>query len=347
MSSDAGDISDILSQGDIDALMNMGSSSGGGGGDEVGVVFRSNGERFPKDQKVKINVCDFRNPVFLTESEMRQVRIRHESFIHYMAARLSMFIRMDVGLKMSKLHTMSFTEFTETIASPTFINLFRVGGLNGVGVMSINPRLAMTLVNRMLGGKGHSVTDERYLTDIEMALIEDAVRLMLQEWCSQWEEMDGLAPTIVGRENNGRFLQTSSHDAVTLVLDIEATMGDCCEGIQIGVPYAMIDPMIKAMKQSNKDMTRNATARQKKKWLPTYSSINVPLVAEWDAFDITVGDILRLRKGDILQMPSSILAETKIRMNGVTRFIGEVGVENDHVAVQIIEQVKEIKENQL
>lgn len=336
---DDSDLSDILSQGDIDALMNMASSSGS---DEVGVIFRADGERFPKDVKVKVNVCDFRNPVFLTESEMRQVRIRHESFIHYMAARLSMFIRMDVSLKMAKLHTMSFTEFTETIASPTFINLFRVGGLNGVGVMSINPRLAMTLVNRMLGGKGHSVTDERYLTDIEMALVEDAVRLMLEEWCNQWEEMEDLQPSIVGRENNGRFLQTSPHDAVMLVLDIEAAMGDCSEEIQIGVPYAMIDPMIKAMKQSNKDMTRNNAARTKRKWLPTYSSIDVPIVAEWDAFEIRVSDLLRLREGDILQMPAEMIAETKVRINGVTRFIGEVGIDNDHVAVQINEQVNEL-----
>lgn len=338
------DLSDILSQDDIDALMSESGGSSSGSTEGVGTIFSAEGERFPENAGVKVNVCDFRNPVFLTESEMRQVRIRHESFIHYMAARMSMFIRMDVSLKMSKLHTMTFEEFTETIPSPTFINLFRVGGLNGVGVLSVNPRLAMTLVNRMLGGKGHSVSDERYLTDIEMALVEDAVRLMLQEWCSQWEEMEDLQPKIVGRENNGRFLQTSSHDAVMLVLDVEAAMGDVSEGIQIGVPYAMIDPLIKAMKASNQKMARNVAATKKRKWLPTYSGINVPVVAEWDAFEITVSDLLRLREGDILQMPASLISDTKVRVNGTTRFTGEVGVENDHVAVQIDEIVKETQE---
>lgn len=331
------DLSDILSQGDIDALMNEAQSSTDG----HGAIFSCEGDRFPDDAKVKVNVCDFRNPVFLTESEMRQVRIRHESFIHYMSARLSMFIRMDVSLKMAKLHTMTFEEFTETIPSPTFINLFRVSNLNGVGVLSINPRLAMTLVNRMLGGKGHSVSDERYLTDIEMALVEDAVRLMLEEWCSQWEEMDDLGASIVGRENNGRFLQTSAHDAVVLVLDMEAAMGDCSEEIQLGVPYAMIDPLIKAMKESNSEMSRSADTRKARKWLPSYSTINVPVSAEWDAFDVRVSDLLRLREGDILQMPSELIADTKVRVNGATRFVGEVGVDNGHVAVQVNEIVQE------
>jgi len=337
---DTGDLSDILSQGDIDALMNEASSSTDG----YGAIFSHEGERYPDDANIKVSVCDFRNPVFLTESEMRQVRIRHESFIHYMSARMSMFIRMDVSMKMSKLHTMAFEEFTETVPSPTFINLFRVGGLNGVGVISINPRLAMTLVNRMLGGKGHSVSDERYLTDIEMALVEDAVRLMLQEWCSQWEEMEDIQPTIVGRENNGRFLQTSASDTVMLVLDMEAAMGDCSEQIQIAVPYGMIDPLIKSMKARNADMSRAASARKKRKWLPSYDAINVPVTAEWDAFEIRVSDLLRLREGDILQMPADLIGKTKIRVNKSTRFVGEVGVENDHVAVQINEIVEEQEE---
>lgn len=338
---EGGDLSDILSQEDIDSLMEETESSSEG----YGKVFRPDGTLFPESKKVEINVCDFRNPVFLTESEMRQVRIRHESFIHYMAARMSMFIRMDVSLKMSKLHTMTFQEFTETIPTPTFINLFKASGLSGVGVLSINPRLAMTLVNRMLGGKGHSVSDERYLTDIEMALVEDAVRLMLDEWCNQWEESEDLHASIVGRENNGRFLQTTSHDSVILVLDMEAALGDCEEQIQLGVPYAMIDPLIKNMKGNKAASPSRQKNRTQKKWLPSYSGINVPVKAEWDACELTVADLLRMREGDVIRLPQEIIGDTKVRVNNSTHFNGEVGIENDHVAVQINEIIEQSGDN--
>lgn len=335
--SDDPDIGDMLDQGDIDALMREAEADT----ENFGVIFNSDGDRYPPESEVKVSICDFRNPVFLTESEMRQVRIRHESFIHYMSARLSMFIRMDVSLKMSKLHTLSYEEFTETIPSPTFINLFRVTGLNGVGVISVNPRLAMTLVNRMLGGKGHSVSDERFLTDIEMALMEDAVRLMLDEWCNQWQETDGLHATISGRENNGRFLQTSASDAIMLVLDVEAALGDCCEQIQLGIPYYMIDPMIKKMKESEEESSGDSGKEKESKWLPNYSDIHVPTVAEWDAFEVPVCDLLRLKEGDVLQMPKDMIKETKVRINKATRFVGEVGVEDGHVAVKVIDKLED------
>jgi flagellar motor switch protein FliM len=326
-----GGLGDLLSQGDIESLM----AEARGDSAAIGVIFNSEGDRIPSSANVKVSVCDFRNPVFLTDTEMRQVRMRQETFLHYLSARLSMFTRMDVSMKMSKLDMVPFVEFTEDIQSPTFINIFRIKGLNGVGLVNVNPRLAMTLVNRMLGGKGHGIIEERYLTDIEMALMEDAVKLMLDEWCNIWVEMEDLQPNIVGRENNGRFLQTSVNDAVMLVLDIETSLGDVSAQIQIGVPYHMIDPMIKSMRLRNTEIGKSQLAEKAQKWLPNYDKINVPVVAEWNAFEIKVSDLLRLKEGDILLMPSDIIGKTNVRVNNATLFEGEVGVEDNHVAVKL------------
>src|SRR6185312_5626450 len=110
-----------------------------------------------------------------------------------------------------------------------------------------NPRLALTLADRMLGGRGHSVKTERYLTEIEIALLEDVLVIVMEEWCGQWKAEQELRPVFIGHESNGRFLQTSPKDAVVLVLAIEVGFGDCTEQIQIGVPYYTIEPMVRKM----------------------------------------------------------------------------------------------------
>ena len=88
---------------------------------------------------------------------------------------------------------------------------------------------------------------ERYLTEIEIALIEDVVRIILDEWCGQWKAEQELRPLIIGHENNGRFLQTSPKDAIVLALTLECSFGDCSEQIQLGVPYYTIEPVVKKM----------------------------------------------------------------------------------------------------
>ena len=50
---------------------------------------------------LKIEPYDFRNPAFLSEAELRRLRLLHEDFIRYLSARLSLYLRMEFGLKMA------------------------------------------------------------------------------------------------------------------------------------------------------------------------------------------------------------------------------------------------------
>jgi len=326
---DADNISELLSQSDIDALMQEAME------EPRDVVYTHDGRRLGPDDKVHVEAYDFRNPVFLTEVELRQIRIRLEQFIHYLSARLSMFLRMDFGLRMSQMYTIAYQKFTDSIPNPTFISLFRVEQLNGVGIIDMNPRLAMTIVDRLLGGKGHSVRDERYLTEIEMALMEDVLYLMLEEWCRQWDDTRELNASLIGRENNGRFLQTSPHDAIMLVLTMEASLGDVSEAMQIGIPYYTIEPLIRKMQENARRFNGQNKETKNSRWMPIYNEIDVPVTAEWDAFETTVRDVLALRPGDLIVLPEEIIEKTLIKLEGTNRFEGKVGIENGKVAVKI------------
>ncbi|MGF1449117.1 MAG: flagellar motor switch protein FliM [Opitutales bacterium] len=329
---------ELLEQGDIDALMEEASA------EQKEAIYNCHGELFSSHDRVNVEVYDFRNPVFLTEVELRQVRIRHENFVHYLSARLAMFLRMEFSMKMSKLGTAPYARFIESIPNPTHIALFKIDPLSGVGVVDINPRLALTIVNRMLGGQGHSIHEERYLTEIEQALMDDVMAIVLDEWCRQWEEADDLNGSILGRENNGRFLQTSPSDSIMLVLDVEAAIGDCSEMMQIAVPFYMIEPIVKRMQAANRTFGRGAEMDRHAKWLPVYRGINVPVYAEWDAFEVTVQDLLSLRPGDVLELPETINQQTRLRFHNTTRYLGEAGVENGHMAVKVTEKLEDEEE---
>ena len=157
-------------------------------------LIRADGHRGVPDKSVKVESFDFRNPTFLSDVELRRLRLLHEDYIRYLSARLSLYMRMEFGLKMTQLTTVSYSKFTENLPNPTHLSMFKVEPLVGVGILDINPRLALTIADRLLGGKGHSVKAERYLTEIEVALIEDVIMIILEEWCGQWRNDQELAP---------------------------------------------------------------------------------------------------------------------------------------------------------
>ena len=284
---------------------------------------------------LKVEPYDFRNPAFLSEVELRRLRLLHEDFIRYLSARLSLYLRMEFGLKMAKLTTVTYSKFTENLPNPTHLSMFKVEPLLGVGILDISPRLALTIADRLLGGKGHSVKADRYLTEIEVALIEDVILIILEEWCSQWKSEQELHPLIIGQENNGRFLQTSPKDAIVLALVLEATFGDCSEQIQIGVPYYTIEPVVKKM-QARRDKQGLPTAADKSaSWQKSYDRITVPVRAEWQALELSLREVASLRLGDVIEMPHAIFNDTRILLNGTPKFVGTVGLDTDRVAVQL------------
>lgn len=320
----------ILDQSEIDKLLAQ----------EVAVappkqfLIRPEGAR-GSGETLKVEAYDFRNPNFLSEIELRRLRLLHEDFIRYLSARLSLYLRMELGLKMAKLTTATYAKFTDSLPNPTHLCLFKVDPLVGVGILDVNPRLALTIADRLLGGRGHSVKAERYLTEIEIALIEDVINIILEEWSAQWKVEQELHPMIIGHENNGRFLQTSPKDAIILILTLEANFGDCSEQIQIGVPYYTIEPVVKKMQVRRQKDTAVTSAPKKASWHPAYEHITVPVRAEWAALEVDLREITSLRVGDVFELPASIFHETRVLLNGSPKFIGTVGLDTAKVAVQL------------
>lgn len=324
--------SDFLDQSEIDKLL---AESGAEAGEKRRVL-RSDGRRPDGGEAAKIEAFDFRNPTFLSEVELRRLRLLHEDFIRYLSARLSLFLRMEFGLKMAKLATVSYAKFTEALPNPTHICLFKAEPLTGVCVLDLNPRLALTIADRLLGGRGHSVKSERHLTEIEVALLEDVILIVLEEWCSQWKSDRPLHPAIIGHENSGRFLQTSPKDAVILTLSLEANFGDCVEQIQLGVPYYTIEPLVRQMQgRRQKDAATDAAPPKRATWQNSYDHIALPVCAEWDSLEISLREVTSLRVGDVIEMPASQFHQTRLLLNGTPKFVGTVGLDTDHIAVQL------------
>lgn len=337
MADDNNPLGDVLDQSEIDKLLSEAVTPA------RQQIFRADGRRHDGKEAPKIETYDFRNPVFLTEVELRRLRLLHEDFIRYLTARLSLFLRMEFALKMAKLTTLTYAKFTDGLPNPTHLCLFKAEPLIGVGILDINPRLALTLVDRMLGGRGHSVKLERYLTEIEIALLEDIITIVLEEWCHQWKHEKELHPQVVGHENNGRFLQTSPKDAIVLGLTLEANFGDCSEQIQIGVPYYTIEPMVRAMQARRQKDSAPGGVSLKAEWKPIYEHITIPARAEWDAFELSLREVANLRVGDVIEMPAEILDQTRVTLSGTPKFIGTVGLDSDRVAVKLTKKIPDEK----
>ena len=74
--------------------------------------------------------------------------------------------------------------------------------------------------------------------------------------------------------------------------------------------------------------------------------MSIPVCAEWDAESLTVKEAAHLRPGDVIRFPKTVLGQTRVRLSNTCKFRGEVGLDNNRVAVKINEKLEEKDENQ-
>lgn len=308
------------------------------------IIVGSRGRREVEKDALTIERCDFRNPVLLTESDLRRLRSQHTEFIRHFAAKVSAFLRLEFALRLISLTTTPFSRFADALPEPAHLTLFKLEPLAGLGIVSLPPALGLAITNRMLGGRGGAALENRALTEIETGLLEDFLRMIVEGWCRQWQDLQDPRPLLVGHETNGKFLQTSPPAANMLVVSMAANLGESePETLQIAMPYAALEGSIKrapAQRPKEAKVTpvpdRAVFARR-----AACAGISLPAVADWLVGDVTLRDVLHLRAGDVLELPSETLAQTRINLTGAPLFIGTAGVRDGRVAVRLDRRLDE------
>jgi flagellar motor switch protein FliM len=278
---------------------------------------------------------DFRQSGFLAPSELRRIRLRHEQFIRSLAARLAIFLRLEFSLQLSKVQIAGYQKFTEDLPSPTHITLFKTDPLKGVGLLVIPPKLGLTLVDRLLGGPGQLAEESRDLSEIEIALIDQVASLIITEWCNHWPEMRALQPSLLGHENNSRYLQTATPDTAMLILTMNGGIGEQSEPIQIVFPYATVEPLMRLLSPSLPGSEPAPARAAKVKWNTEFDEVKVPVIAEWHGLKMSAGDISRLKVGDMLALDPACAAQVQLRLSHVPKFTGRPGTSAGKWAVQL------------
>jgi flagellar motor switch protein FliM len=284
-----------------------------------------------------IQPFDFRQPVFLSAGELRKLRLRQEDFARSLAARLSIYLRLDFALQMSRLQTVTYHKFIESLSNPTYLTVFKVEPLRGGCILDLSPQLGITMVDRLLGGPARSVSLERDLSDIEAALLDQAVEIVLQEWCNQWLSIQELRSVVLGHESSGRFLQTESHDTVMLVLALEARLGDCQEPMQMAFPCYTLEPLMRkltARLDSNSGQSTPA-APSRQRWSHALDTMLVPISANWDELEMPARQVAQLKVGDVLPLTPQFANQIRLCLAGQAKFMGRLGKVENRWAVEL------------
>jgi flagellar motor switch protein FliM len=285
---------------------------------------------------------DFRQTSLLSPRQMRKLRAHETQFLNAMESRVALFLRSEFPLKLAGIEIVPYQKLTEGWTAPTHLILFKAEPLRGVSVLEIPLHLGLTIVDRLMGGAGRVEAATREISEIEKALLDQIVQIILEEWCNNWAVVKPLNATLLGCESNGRYLQTAPPQTSMLTLAIDARLGDCAGQIKLAIPYATLEPCLRQLCVGAEPAaeTPAPAPAAPARWNRCLDDVAVTVTAEWQGLELSARDILHLKVGDVLQVSPQLARQVCLRLGESLKFNGRLGTVAGHWAVELTQAIK-------
>lgn len=322
---------DVLSQSEIDALLSA-ISTGEMSADEIQ----------KEDSKRKVKVYDFKRALRFSKDQIRSLTRIHENFARLLTTFFSAQLRTYVQINVASVDQIPFEEFVRSIPNITLINIFEVPPLDGNILMEINPNIAYSMLDRLMGGSGESFNNVDNLTEIEQKIMTNLFERSFDNLREAWESIAEIDPLLIELEVNPQFLQMISPNETVVVISLNTVIGETTGMINICIPHVVLEPIIQNLSvqywmQSN---TKEATREQKEMLEKRVKQSELPVIAELGTTEITIEDFLFLNVGDVIQLDQKIDEPLILKVGEIPKFTVQPGKLNKKMAVQIIDELK-------
>lgn len=322
---------DILSQSEIDRLLAQLNA----GELDVKEIAKDTSEK-------KIRNHDFRRPSKFAKDHIRTLSIINENYARLLTNFLSGYLRTLVQVEVQTVQPLQYSEFTNSIANPAVLGIVNLEPLPGSIIFEINPVIAYSLIDRILGGKGVGVDKVRGFTEIEIAILMRLMSQMLSLMREPWENVCEIRPVLDRIETNAQFAQLMSPNEMVALVTFTAKIGEVEGFLNICIPYMVVEPIMPKLstKLWFSLIEKGATEESRHSVETRVKETRIPIRAVLGKAQLTVREFLMLQEGDVLQLNTGVDGKVEIYAGNILKFYGKPGVRNKKNAVKITDIVR-------
>ncbi|AOV08259.1 flagellar motor switch protein FliM [Sporosarcina ureilytica] len=319
---------DILSQSEIDALLSAFST---------GEISAEEMKREEETQSVK--VYDFKHTLRFSKDQIRSLTRIHENFARLLATYFAAQFRTYVQIEVASVDQIPFEKFVRSIPNMTLINIFEVSPLEGNILMEVNPNIAYSMLDRLMGGVGESPSKVDTLTEIETKIMMNLFERSFDNLREAWSGLIDIDPHLAEMEVNPQFLQMISPHETVAVISFNIVIGESSGMINICIPHVVLEPVVPNLSvqywmQTNK---KEPTPEQRDALRGSMKKAQLPIIAELGKGQMSIEEFLHLEKGDVISLKQKIDEPLVVKIGDLPKFTAQPGHMKSWMAVQVID----------
>lgn len=323
---------EILSQHEIDALLSAITSG------------EMDAEELKKEeQEQKVRVYDFKRALRFSKDQIRSISRIHENYARLLTTFFSAQLRTYVNISVASVDQIPYEEFIRSIPKMTILNVYSVAPLEGRVLMEVNPNIAYSMLDRILGGKGNSTKQVDNLTEIETLIMSQLFEKSVTNLEEAWSSIVEINPVLEDFEVNPQFLQMVSPNETVVVVSLTTQIGEVSGMINICIPHIVLEPIIPKLsvhywmetgnKERNPEIYEQLTRHIKHVQVEAKTVLGDTI--------ISVDELLNLKINDVIKLNQPIDQALTFVVNDEPKMLVQAGKLNNKIAVQVLEEIKE------
>jgi len=283
-----------------------------------------------------------------TKSEklgLEQERYFEKILIHFaelVSALLISHLHLRVQVKWENIDYVSYEVYTHSLVEPSALNIFSIEDFNVRGIFFTEFPMCLSIVDRILGGKGQSVSEENRLTEIEEVVFFRIVQKLLLQFVESFKEIKEISIKPEKMEFNPQAVQIYSPSEPMVISNFRIRVGDMPGDIKLCLPLRFLKPIIPKVKAS--DLLPKSTVNMASKIAPSpflIESARIGIVVELGKSELMFQDLVNIGVGDVVRLDTLIENPLRIKIEHKTKFLGRPGVKDKKVSIQICKVVQE------
>jgi len=266
--------------------------------------------------------------------------VLNDRFARFFRTALFRELRCALELKSGAVELIKHSQFIERLEAPSFIALVSTKPLAGTMLVSIDAKLAHSIVEIFFGGAGRFPVHiaRREFTLIEQRVLRRVVALALREFVTAWEPVQAFEPEVVRYEFNPQFSNVASPSDLVIVSTFHVSIESSGGWVTLCMPYNAVE-QLRDQLMSGVASDRGADDRWFGLLRAGVQQATLSARAELLEIEITVHDLLGLKEGDVfeVEMPDTAV----VSINEMPLFRAKWGQHHGKAAVRIDSRIND------
>ncbi len=300
-------MSKILSQDEIDALLTSAASP-----ESATVPATADGES-------SVIVYNFRRPDRVDKEQIRSLHFLHDRFARNISTSLSAYLRTVTDVNVTSVEQFTYSEFLMSVPDPTAFYAISLTPLEGLAALELNPSVAFSMIDRMLGGSGRGMAPTRGLTEIEHNVIDGVVKLVLEHLTETWRNIVDVRFRVNGRDTRPQMLQVAAPNEVVVLIGFDIKIGDARGMLNFCLPATAIETVGDSFTHTWYRTHREPTLDDRQQFWQTLGRLPVEVTATVET-TLPARDVLELAPGDVIALGHRLDDPLQVRVCDTVKF---------------------------